>query len=209
MDVTFLESDTLYSPSVSNSSLQGEIQDEEQNWIRFDWQGFNDTYMVVNRELDITPNAPPEDDITLRATSTPPEAELKSPHSSVLEEPSPENIPEVNSPIAPPTTNDKDTSAGYILLFRNNRGKPPNRYSQEIEEQRSKYPIANYVSTKGLSEPLKTFAHELSSCLVPTSVQEALTDPKWISAIKEEMEALLKNKTWDLFPLPEGKKMVG
>ena len=93
MDVTFFESDTFYSPSVSNSSLQGEIQDEEQNWIRFNWQGFNDTYMVVNRELVITPNAPSEDDITLRVTSTPPKAEPESPHSSVLEEPSPENIP--------------------------------------------------------------------------------------------------------------------
>ena len=100
--------------------------------------------MVVNRELDITPNASPKNDITVTATSTPPEAELESHHSSVLEEPSPDNIPEVNSPIAPPTNNDKDTSAGYILPFRNNRGKPPNRYSLEIEEQRSKYPIANY-----------------------------------------------------------------
>ena len=36
MDATFLESDTFYSPSVSNSSLQGEIQDEEHNWMRFD-----------------------------------------------------------------------------------------------------------------------------------------------------------------------------
>ena len=36
MDVTFLESDTFYSPLVSNCSLQGEIQDEEQNWKRLD-----------------------------------------------------------------------------------------------------------------------------------------------------------------------------
>ena len=90
--------------------------------------------MVVNRELDITLNAPPEDDITLRAASTPPKAEPKSPHSLVLEEPSPENIPEVNSPIAPPTNNDKDTFAGCILPFKNDCGKPPSRYSPEIKE---------------------------------------------------------------------------
>ena len=123
--------------------------------------------MVVIRELDITPNAPPEDDITLRVTFTRPEAELESPHSSVLEEPSSENIPEVNSPIAPPTTNDKDTSTGYILLFRNNRGKPLNRYSQEIEEQRSKYPIANYVSTKGLLSPSKHLRTKFPHALFP------------------------------------------
>ena len=105
--------------------------------------------MVVNRELDITSNASLEDDITLREISTPPTVEPESPHSSVLEEPSLENILEVNSPITPPTNNDKDTSASYILPFKNNCGKPPNRYSLEIKERRSKHPISNYVSTKG------------------------------------------------------------
>ena len=90
--------------------------------------------MVVNRELDITLNESPKDYRTLRATSTPPDAEQKSPHSLVPEEPSLENILKVNSSIVPPTNNDKDIFAGYILLFRNNRGKPPNRYSLEIEE---------------------------------------------------------------------------
>jgi hypothetical protein len=60
-----------------------------------------------------------------------------------------------------------------------------------------------------LSEPLKAFVHVLSSTQVPAGVQEALSNPKWIQAIKEEMEALLKNDTWTLVPLPEGKKAVG
>ena len=46
MDVSFLESDTFYSPAASNSSLQGETQVEEMNWLTFDW--FKDT--------DTTPN---------------------------------------------------------------------------------------------------------------------------------------------------------
>ena len=37
-----------------------------------------------------------------------------------------------NAPTAPPTNNDKETSNGYILTFRNNCGKPPNRYSLGI-----------------------------------------------------------------------------
>jgi len=36
-----------------------------------------------------------------------------------------------------------------------------------------------------------------------------LSNPKWTQAIKEEMEALLKNDTWTLVPLPEGKKAIG
>jgi hypothetical protein len=102
-----------------------------------------------------------------------------------------------------------DTLVGYELPFKQNRGKPPNRYSPELEDQRSRYPIANYVSTKKLSEPLKNFVNELSSHHIPTSVDEALNDSRWIQAMKEEMEALLKNKTWTLVSLPEGQKTVG
>ncbi|KAL5765958.1 hypothetical protein ACOSP7_016575 [Xanthoceras sorbifolium] len=72
------------------------------------------------------------------------------PHSPVPEDPSLENIPEVSSPTTPSHTNDLDTSTGYVLPFRHNRGKPPNRYSPDIEEKRSKYPIANYVSEMNL-----------------------------------------------------------
>ena len=102
-----------------------------------------------------------------------------------------------------------DTLVGYELPFRQNRGKPPKRYSPKLEDQRSRYPIANYVLTKKLSKPLKNFVNELSSHHIPTSVDEALDDSRWIQAMKEEMEALLKNKTWTLVSLPEGQKTMG
>ena len=95
-----------------------------------------------------------------------------------------------------------DTLVGYELPFRQNRGKPPKRYSPKLEDQRSRYPIANYVLTKKLSKPLKNFVNELSSHHIPTSVDEALDDSRWI-------QALLKNKTWTLVSLPEGQKTVG
>ncbi|RVX04154.1 putative mitochondrial protein [Vitis vinifera] len=88
-------------------------------------------------------------------------------------------------------------------------GKPPYQYSLDIEEQRSKYPIAKYVSTQRLSEPLEAFAHTLSSCQILSSVEEALLDSKWAQAIKEELEALQKNNTWFLSVLPEGRKIMG
>ena len=65
------------------------------------------------------------------------------------------------------------------------------------------------MSTQRLSEPLRAFAHTLSSCQIPSSVEEALSDPKWAQAIKEELEALQKNNTWTLSVLPEGRKIVG
>ena len=100
-----------------------------------------------------------------------------------------------------------DKTIGYQLPFRQNRGKPPNRYSPDIGKT-SKYPIANHVSTEKLSEPLKAFVHQLSAIHIPTKVSEALKDPKWVQAIKEEMKALEKNQTWTLETIPRGKKTI-
>lgn len=55
---------------------------------------------------------------------------------------------------------------------------------------------------------MKAFAYNLSTCHIPSGAQQALEDPSWAQAIKEEMEALQKNKTWNLVPLPVGKKTV-
>ena len=45
--------------------------------------------------------------------------------------------------------------------------------------------------------------HELQS------YREASTDPLWQIAMKEELDALTKNHTWDLVPLPPGQSVVG
>ena len=43
----------------------------------------------------------------------------------------------------------------------------------------------------------------------PHTYREASTDPLWQIAIKEELDALSKNHTWDLVILPLGKSVVG
>ena len=43
----------------------------------------------------------------------------------------------------------------------------------------------------------------------PTSFVEAVESKEWCIAMEEEMDALEKNKTWDLVPLPVGKKAIG
>ncbi|KAG5566326.1 hypothetical protein RHGRI_002058 [Rhododendron griersonianum] len=55
------------------------------------------------------------------------ESETEPPHSSVPEDPSPENILEVRSPTTPSPINDLNTSSGYNLPYRQNCGKPPIR----------------------------------------------------------------------------------
>lgn len=43
----------------------------------------------------------------------------------------------------------------------------------------------------------------------PVNEEEALSDPKWICAMKEELESIEKKGTWELVDLPLGKKPIG
>ena len=215
MDVTFMETETYFPP---NSPLQGETGKKESKWMELDWPGLAEVNVEPMQSVCVpqaseqqavcVPQAPEQQAVNHEAA---PEQQVVN-HEAVVsfpsivpEDPTLENDPKVSSLNA----NIIDSPAGYVLPHRHNRGKPPSRYSLDIEERRSRYPIANYVSTKELTEPLKTFMHEISTHHVPTRVEEAMEDPKWTQAIKEEMEALMKNKTWNLVPLPRGKKTVG
>jgi hypothetical protein len=42
----------------------------------------------------------------------------------------------------------------------------------------------------------------------PTSVDEALSDRRWVAAMDNEFQALQKNKTWHLVPPPKGKNII-
>jgi hypothetical protein len=204
MDVTFLETEPFFPSPVPTSPRQGEIQADEPNWLKFDWPGFTEANEEVNGDLHIGSD---HEEPHIRSDMPRAEEDIP-PRTPVPADPSPENIPEVNSPTINSNTMDIPV-VGYTLPFRHNRGKPPTRYSPKMGERSSRYPIANYVSTERVPESLKTFIHGLSSNHVPSDIHEALTDHKWTQAIKEEMEALLKNETWTLVHLPKGKKTVG
>jgi hypothetical protein len=100
-----------------------------------------------------------------------------TPLSTVPESPT-ENNPEVSSPIVPPYTSDLNNLVDYVLSFRHNRGKPPNRYSPDIEERRSKFLIANYVSTQHPSDLIQNFTKTLSFFHIPDNIEDAFADPK-------------------------------
>ena len=68
--------------------------------------------------------------------------------------------------------------------------------------------ISNYVSYEALSPSYIAFVASLQSISIPTDWRAAKRDQKWFAAMKEELEALRKNKTWELTTLPRGKKAV-
>ncbi|MCO5552399.1 hypothetical protein L7F22_005910 [Adiantum nelumboides] len=43
----------------------------------------------------------------------------------------------------------------------------------------------------------------------PTCFEEAARNNKWQEAMNKEMDALYDNETWELAPLPKGKKPIG
>eukprot|EP00253_Pinus_taeda_P022653 PITA_22653 len=47
-----------------------------------------------------------------------------------------------------------------------------------------------------------------SSKIATESYAKAVGHPSWESAMEEEYNSLLKNQTWDLVPLPSGRKLV-
>ena len=221
MDVTFLESEYFYSSTASTSPLQGETWDEEKKWWNTEAAENMATVPTPAENIATIPNMVVEDVAETKSINnnktvdeedqqTAPDRMSKIPSLEVPDNETPlhEDIPEVISS-TPSTSNILDSFASYHLPFRQNRGKPPARYSPDIAGKKSKYLVSNYVSTQRLPMLLQAFAYKLSSCHIPYGIHEALANPKWSQAIQEEMAALEKNRTWDIFTLPQGKKTVG
>ena len=80
---------------------------------------------------------------------------------------------------------------------------PPKRHSYDD------YDVGNYISYKALSPSFRAFVASLQTVSVPKDWKAARLDPRWCNAMMEELEALKKNKTWELTYLPNGKNAVG
>ncbi|XP_029129864.1 uncharacterized protein LOC109816369 isoform X2 [Cajanus cajan] len=79
------------------------------------------------------------------------------------------------------------------------------------KERRScaKYPISQYVCTNNLSDKHRSFIAAIDATEIPTSIQEAMKLEHWTQAMKEEMNALERNSTWEIVDKPRDKKAVG
>ena len=64
------------------------------------------------------------------------------------------------------------------------------------------------MSLKHLSPAHKNFIVSLNTTIIPNTVSEALIKREWKDAMREEMSALEKNKTWEIVKRPRGKNIV-
>lgn len=70
------------------------------------------------------------------------------------------------------------------------------------------HPSSNYISYDNFSVTHKLFLAAITTTKEPKSFKQAIQDPKWIEAMKKEIQALQQNNTWTIESLPEGKKAI-
>ena len=71
-------------------------------------------------------------------------------------------------------------------------------------------------STRGLQHPMVTRSKDgifkpkvYVAETEPSTAKKALLDPKWHQAMQDKYATLMKNNTWTLVPLPEGRNPIG
>ncbi|MFS8020746.1 putative RNA-directed DNA polymerase [Helianthus anomalus] len=85
----------------------------------------------------------------------------------------------------------------------------PKKIQDYVLNSNVKYDINKVVSYTCLSADNTDFISCLSKSAEPSNYSEASKDPKWVEAMNLEMEALLRNKTWELVDLPNNRKPIG
>jgi len=83
--------------------------------------------------------------------------------------------------------------------------------AQELPQQRPRKSTQRLIAESANNSYALTIAQEIGEKGEPKNYSEAISSDdstKWIAAMQEEVESLLKNQTWELVKLPEGKRVI-
>ncbi|GKE96769.1 ribonuclease H-like domain-containing protein, partial [Tanacetum coccineum] len=83
------------------------------------------------------------------------------------------------------------------------------RYNDFVVESKVKFGIEKYVGYSKLNSENYCFITQLNKTREPKSYFEAVKYPHWTDAMNQEMNALLRNSTWEMVELPESRKAIG
>uniref|UniRef100_A0A2N9IER4 Reverse transcriptase Ty1/copia-type domain-containing protein n=1 Tax=Fagus sylvatica TaxID=28930 RepID=A0A2N9IER4_FAGSY len=196
------ERDGLYyfgDPPPAISSLQASILPSSSSYVSDSSPSTEDTSPLV-RPVPIFDFMVPESPSPPAPTSHPPlQVYTRRPRS-----------PLPDSPLAPGS----GMSSTPLVSIQS---PPTSRYPSRVRQPPSRFgwlcstnhPISQYISYLGLSDSYHAFIGTIDSVSIPRSVSAALQDPKWVTAMQAEMDALQATQTWELVPLPSGEKTVG
>nr|GEV30198.1 putative reverse transcriptase, RNA-dependent DNA polymerase [Tanacetum cinerariifolium] len=123
--------------------------------------------------------------------------EHSSPNISATEDTIPNLISEVNNS-QPSDSLDEIAKNIHKTVGVQEHEEPTltERYTLEKTSKSSKYPIAN-MARGNLSKEAKALFASLYSEEAPSNVEQALKSEKWKNAMDVEMDALMRNRTWD------------
>lgn len=105
---------------------------------------------------------------------------------------------------------DCDTSSKQCLEL----SLPDNAVSQDSSSLRRSTRVRHEPVRFGIHEYCSNVEHQalhVSDVMEPTTYEEAVSGPQathWVDAANEEYQSLIENKTWELVPLPSGRKPV-
>jgi hypothetical protein len=68
------------------------------------------------------------------------------------------------------------------------------------------HPIEKFISYENITREYKTYLTSIENKNEPNFFEEAIDQPIWCKAMREELNAVERNETWELVPLPIGKK---
>ncbi|GJY06363.1 ribonuclease H-like domain-containing protein [Tanacetum coccineum] len=116
-----------------------------------------------------------------------------------------ENIMSEGNEDINPMTN----SQGTQNLRRSSRQSVfPKNYNDFVVESKVKYGLEKFVGYAKLNTENLCFVTELNKSHEPKTFSEASRYSHWTDAMNKEMEALLRNDTWDLVDLPKDRKAI-
>ncbi|GJW03860.1 ribonuclease H-like domain-containing protein [Tanacetum coccineum] len=116
-----------------------------------------------------------------------------------------ENIVSEGNKDINPMTN----SQGTQNLRRSSRQSIfPKNYNDFVVESKVKYGLEKFVGYAKLNTENLCFVTELNKSHEPKTFSEASRYSHWTDAMNKEMEALLRNDTWDLVDLPKDRKAI-
>ncbi|XP_074302984.1 uncharacterized protein LOC141637318 [Silene latifolia] len=97
---------------------------------------------------------------------------------------------------------------GYVLDSIHSPSSPDSPTSPSSPSG-TPYDLANFVNCNKFSSRHKHFLVGITTGVEPPSFKVAITDAGWCTAMKEEIDALESNDTWELTDLPPNKKALG
>jgi hypothetical protein len=97
----------------------------------------------------------------------------------------------------------------YQMHFADSTASPPSSSPVSCSSKGTRHPLSSFLSYSRLSPSHYSFLTSISSIREPTTYDQAILDPKWQAAMQAELDALARNNTWSLVPLPADHKPIG